>query len=380
MVRWVFFVLLLVTALFAETQQEAYYRAMKAEEAGDIAAALKAFEEAAALPGPYTEELLAIIRDYNDALGITGDVPASPANPWEFHVAGELGLYGLHYKETGMDEGEIGGEVFLNVNPYWDYTAGSLSHTFGASVQASYFMNNDVVTVLDSNDVTFVLGFEYKLMMRSFFLDVSYELNIQGSDLSSDFYVGAEKNWLRFEKQRVSTMAWAYYNTTGPMVFALYGAWYRTVVEGLNGTVYAGVKYTADSIYDYKSYFRSYYASKEDSTVSAGNLVYSDVLWKWLGPVLNTRVSYKFKNRISVDAFANLFYGFAVDGPDEDYEKFKKFNAIYGVQVSWKHWVMLYYLGLERNVKRMSIPQFGKGIYSERTAITKLKLGVMWDY
>ena len=51
MVRWVFFVLLLVTALFAETQQEAYYRAMKAEEAGDIAAALKAFEEAAALPG-----------------------------------------------------------------------------------------------------------------------------------------------------------------------------------------------------------------------------------------------------------------------------------------------------------------------------------------
>ena len=49
--------LVLATALFAETQEEAYYRALKLEEAGDIPAALQAFEEAAALPGEYTEEI-----------------------------------------------------------------------------------------------------------------------------------------------------------------------------------------------------------------------------------------------------------------------------------------------------------------------------------
>ena len=115
MARWFgLVVVLLVSTLLAETQQEAYYRAMKAEEAGDIPAALKAFEEAVALPGPYTEELQGIINDYHEALG-TSNIDS--VSPWKFHVAGELGLFGMHYKETGMDDGELGGDIFLNVNP-----------------------------------------------------------------------------------------------------------------------------------------------------------------------------------------------------------------------------------------------------------------------
>ena len=43
----------LATALYAETQEEAYYRAMKLEEAGDITSALKAFEEANGIKVPY---------------------------------------------------------------------------------------------------------------------------------------------------------------------------------------------------------------------------------------------------------------------------------------------------------------------------------------
>ena len=51
--KFLFGLILLVfaTALFAETQEQAYYRALKFEEAGDIPAALQAFEEAVALPG-----------------------------------------------------------------------------------------------------------------------------------------------------------------------------------------------------------------------------------------------------------------------------------------------------------------------------------------
>ena len=379
MTRWIGFVLLLVTALFAETQQEAYYRAMKAEEAGDITAALEAFEEAAALPGEYTEEIQEIIREYKVALGLSDDNSASDASSLEFHVAGELGLFGMHYKETGMDEGEMGGDLFLNVNPYLDYVSGSLSHTFSFAVQGDYFLNNDNMSVLDTNDWNLSLGLEYTLMARSMLLDVGYDFNIEGDKYSSDIYVWFEKDFLRFEKQRVGAVAWAFYQTSGPMSAALYASWHRTVSEGINGTVYLGAKFEADSVFDYKAYFRSYDAVIRDSTKTVDDLVFQESLGKWLGPVLRSRVSYKFKNKIAVEAKLNLFYGIAVGGPDSEYEKIKKFNATYGAQVSWRYWKMNFYLGLERNYKHYSLPGFYKGIYRERTALTQLKLGAKWD-
>ena len=73
----------LATALYAETQEEAYYRAMKLEEAGDITSALKAFEEAVALPGEYTDEIQGIIRDYKSAMGVADGETSSAASPWE---------------------------------------------------------------------------------------------------------------------------------------------------------------------------------------------------------------------------------------------------------------------------------------------------------
>ena len=55
-------ILLLSSVLLAETQEAAYYRALKAEEAGNVALALETFEEALALPGPYTDEIREIVR------------------------------------------------------------------------------------------------------------------------------------------------------------------------------------------------------------------------------------------------------------------------------------------------------------------------------
>ena len=180
----------LATALYAETQEEAYYRAMKLEEAGDITSALKAFEEAVALPGEYTDEIQGIIRDYKSALGLAdgeNSSAASEASPWEFHLAGELGLYGMHYKETGLEDAEKGGDLFLNVNPYFDYTTATWSHTFAASVQGDYFLNNEEMSVLDTNDWNLVLGLEYTLMGHGMLLDAGYDFNIEGKELSSDF-------------------------------------------------------------------------------------------------------------------------------------------------------------------------------------------------
>ena len=397
----------------AETQEEAYYRAMKFEEAGDITAALRAFEEAAALPGEYTEEIQGIIREYKSALGLADDdssSAANKANPWEFHVAGELGLYGMHYKETGLDTAEKGGDLFINVNPYFDYVSGIWSHTFAASVQGDYFLNNDEMSVLDTNDWNLVLGLEYTLMGRGMLLDLGYDFNIEGDQLYSDFYLWFEKDLYKFEKQRVGAVAWAYYQTSGPMSFAAYASWHRTVSEGLNGTVYVGAKFEADSAFDYKSFMESYaeykqaastyndywqylsdhgaemgdaeyeaYVSNSPVEPSVESVVYRQTMGKWFGPVFRSRISYKFKNRISVEAKMNLFYGFAVGGPDEDFKKIKKFNGTWGGSVSWKYKMMSFYLGLERNYKHMNLPNFYKGFYRESTVLTQLKLGVKWD-
>jgi hypothetical protein len=414
MIRWLGLMFLtLVAALYAETQEEAYFRAMKLEEAGDIPAALKAFEEAAALPGDYTEELQGIIRDYNAALGLTdGDSFSleNSASPWEFHVAGELGLYGMHYKETGLDDAEKGGDLFLNVNPYFDYVSGTYSHTFAASVQGDYFLNNDEMTLLDTNDWNLVLGLEYTLMRRGMLLDLGYDFNIEGDELYSDFFVWYEKDLFRFEKQRIGAVAWAYYQTSGPMSFAAYASWHRTVSEGLNGTVNVGMKFEADSAFDYKAFQESYavykqeleaYEAYQDSLMdrmessddaafsesdadaplapSVESIVYRQAMGKWLGPVFRSRISYKFKNRVTVEAKMNLFYGFAVGGPDSEFEKIKKFNGTWGCSVSWKYWILNAYLGIERNYKHMDLPDFYKGLYRESTVLTQLKLGVKWD-
>ena len=414
MIRWFGLIMfVLATALYAETQEEAYYRAMKLEEAGDITSALKAFEEAVALPGEYTDEIQGIIRDYKSALGLAdgeNSSAASETSPWEFHLAGELGLYGMHYKETGLEEAEKGGDLFLNVNPYFDYTTATWSHTFAASVQGDYFLNNEEMSVLDTNDWNLVLGLEYTLMGHGMLLDAGYDFNIEGKELSSDFYLWFEKDLFRFEKQRVGAVAWAYYQTSGPMSLAAYASWHRTVSEGLNGTVYVGAKFEADSAFDYKSFMKSYatykqsvsayneywqylsdhgaemtddeyemYEANSPAEPSVESIVYRQTMGNWFGPVFRSRISYKFKNRFSVEAKMNLFYGFAVGGPDEDFKKIKKFNGTWGGSASWKYKMMTFYLGLERNYKHMDLPNFYKGLYRESTVLTQLKLGVKWD-
>lgn len=355
--------IVLTTALYAETQEEAYYRAMKLEESGDISAALQAFEEAASLPGEYTEEIQGIIRDYQAALGLNDADSASSENPWEFHVAGELSLYGMHYKATGMDEAEMGGDLFLNVNPYVDYVTGAWSHTFAASVQGDCFLNNDNMSMLDTNDWNLFLGLEYTLFRQGLLLDVGYDFNIEGEKLSSDFYAWAEKDLYRFEKQRLGVVGWGYYQTSGPMSFALYGSWHRTVPQGLNGTVYVGAKYESDSTWILDK--------------SSGD--FAETIGKWIGPVFRSRVSYKFSNRITVELKMNLFYGFALENDDSDYGKNKKFYCTGGATVSWKHWKLKYYLGLERNYKRYYWVRYYKSLYNESTVLTQLKLGVKWD-
>ncbi len=440
-------ILLLSSVLLAETQEAAYFRALKAEEAGDITLALESFEEAAALPGPYTEEIREIVKEYYKALGVSED---SADNPWSFRFLGNLGFYGLRYSEFGgVDEvTEHGGDLFLSLTPFLDYTTGDYIHSFGIGFNSVWFLANENMPALDTNDWKFSLGLEYSLVGSSILLDIGVDLNFaQGEDVSPSFFGWIEKDFFRKEKNRLGMAAWGYYDADGPLAFALYGAWHRTSTYGWNAAVYVGGRFEADSAVDYVGYLAAYEAALQDAFNEAAPYerepfegggaerwdnrgarnpmdacleTYGEecfeweiskidsVYWsthsrpdsssansldsatdvsvavpkyyaKWLGPTLRSRLSYKFRNGLSLEARLNLFYGFVLDGPDSDYEKIRKFSGSWGGTAFWKPNSLTLYLGFEQFYKHYGLPAYYKGIYPQNTLLSEIKLGLKWE-
>lgn len=440
-------ILLLSSVLLAETQEAAYFRALKAEEAGDITLALESFEEAAALPGPYTEEIREIVKEYYKALGGTED---SADNPWSFRFLGNLGFYGLRYSEFGgVDEvTEHGGDLFLSLTPFLDYTTGDYIHSFGIGFNSDWFLANENMPALDTNDWKFSLGLEYSLVGSSILLDIGVDLNFaQGEDVSPSFFGWIEKDFFRKEKNRLGMAAWGYYDADGPLAFALYGAWRRTSTYGWNAAAYVGGRFEADSAVDYVGYLAAYEAALQDAFNEAAPYerepfegggagrwdnrgarnpmdacleTYGEecfeweiskidsIYWsthsrpdsssansldsatdvsvavpkyyaKWLGPTLRSRISYKFRNGLSLEARLNLFYGFVLDGPDSDYEKIRKFSGSWGGTVFWKPNSLTLYLGFEQFYKHYGLPAYYKGIYPQNTLLSELKAGLKWE-
>ena len=440
-------ILLLSSVLLAETQEAAYFRALKAEEAGDITLALESFEEAAALPGPYTEEIREIVKEYYKALGGTED---SADDPWSFRFLGNLGFYGLRYSEFGgVDEvTEHGGDLFLSLTPFLDYTTGDYIHSFGIGFNSDWFLANENMPALDTNDWKFSLGLEYSLVGSSILLDIGVDLNFaQGEDVSPSFFGWIEKDFFRKEKNRLGMAVWGYYDADGPLAFALYGAWHRTSTYGWNAAVYVGGRFEADSAVDYVGYLAAYEAALQDAFNEAAPYerepfegggaerwdnrgarnpmdacleTYGEecfeweiskidsIYWSthsrpdsssansldsatdvsvavpkyyatWLGPTLRSRISYKFRNGLSLEARLNLFYGFVLDGPDSDYEKIRKFSGSWGGTVFWKPNSLTLYLGFEQFYKHYGLPAYYKGIYPQNTLLSELKAGLKWE-
>ena len=426
---------MLLSSLYAETQEAVYYRAMKAEESGDVSTALADFEEAVEIPGPYTQEIREIIDEYNKALGST-----AVKSPWSFRFLGDLGFYSLHYSEFGSvdDVSENGGDIFFSAMSSIDYSTGDWIHSLGVGFTGDLFVSNEDMPALDTNDWDVSMGLEYSLVGRSLMLDVGADIKVvEGGRVFPDFFAWVERDFGRFEKQRVGMAAWGYYDPDGPLSFALYGAWHRTEPYGLNGTVYVGARFEADSVVDYVGYLSAYQKAVEESEQNEGensdyrngypmnwnwnsqnpmmvcletygpecygwNIGKIDSMYwaqqnypqntessvdvdvpryyaKWIGPTVRSRVFYRFKRNITLEAKLNLFYGFVLDGPDEDYESMGKFNASWGTTFFWKPSAITVYLGVEQIYKRYSLPVYYLGIYPRNTLLSELKMGVKWE-
>ena len=352
------FLLSFLTLAIAESQENLYYKALKAEEAGNVGEALQFFEAALAVPGPYTAEIQEIVNDYRDALGMPKEdsTENKDAGSWEFHASGNLGFYRLYYESSDDSVTEKGSMLSTSVNASLDYNSRHWFHSFEFNMSGDWFIDKKDMPSLDTNAWEGALGLEYSLVGKNLVLDVGADMNNSEEDgWTPDFFAWVEKYFVRFGKQKVGTAFWAYDNLDGPLSTSLFLSWHRFEKYGWRSSVYAGARFDADSI-DYPEYWL-----------------------KWIGPTLKPSFSYKFRTEISIDAKMNLFYGFVVDGPDDDYEKVQKFSTSWGASVSWmpKHFGV--FLGLDQFYRYYVVPADYSIAYPKTTTFTQIKAGAKFS-
>lgn len=419
------FLVLLASALFAQTQQDIYRQALEAEEAGDVSKSIELFEKARDAGGEYTEEINEILAEYYEALG--GDADTAEVS---FRFLGNLGFYGLHYAEYGStkDVSENGGDLFASVSGYLDFSTGNWIHSFGVAFVSDWFVTNEDMPVLDTNDWTMAPGLEYSLVGQRLLLDIGVDFNITSEgDFNPAGYGWVEFDIARYTAQRFGVAGSIYYRKDGPATAGVFGSWHRSETQGLNGSAYLGAKYEADYLLDILDYVGS---SQEDCERDAwGNCIdqtfptinfeevvakcvaengdslcwdpnvfqpYIDAAYaeldqtedlsfdrywsRWIGPSFQLRLSYLFKTKISVETKFDLFYAFLVDGASAEYEKMGKFSGKWGLVFNWNpNWLTLY-LGAEQTYLRYVLPNSLKDYFPETCLLTSLKAGVKVEF
>lgn len=419
------FLVLLASALFAQTQQDIYRQALEAEEAGDVSKSIELFEKARDAGGEYTEEIDEILAEYYEALG--GDADTAEVS---FRFLGNLGFYGLHYAEYGStkDISENGGDLFASVSGYLDFSTGNWIHSIGVAFVSDWFVTNEDMPVLDTNDWTMAPGLEYSLIGQRLLLDIGVDFNITSEgDFNPAGYGWVEFDIARYTAQRFGVAGSIYYRKDGPATAGVFGSWHRSETQGLNGSAYLGAKYEADYLLDILGYVGS---SQEDCERDAwGNCIdqtfptinfeevvakcvaengdslcwdpnvfqpYIDAAYaeldqtedlsfdrywsRWIGPSFQLRLSYLFKTKISVETKFDLFYAFLVDGASAEYEKMGKFSGKWGLVFNWNpNWLTLY-LGAEQTYLRYVLPNSLKDYFPETCLLTSLKAGVKVEF
>ena len=341
----------------AESQEELYYRALKAEEAGDIPHALDLFDSAVAVSGPYTAEIQEIIDDYQSVLKESDEYSAddSSQSPWSFHTYGTINYSGLHYKKKGTSDAETGGEADASINASVEYESKNWSHALELNVSGDWFIDKDDMPSLDTNSWETSVGIGYSLIGNALILDIGASINFsENEEWNPDFYIWAEKYLAQSGKQKFGLATSAYKNFDGPTSASLYGTWHRFAKYGWNSTIYAGARYESDSL-------SSLY------------------ILKWLGPSLRPSVSYKFKTDISVETKLTLFYGFVIDEPATTYDGVQKFSGSWAFNISWKPGMFGTFIGFEQLYRHyLNTSEYSIG-YPKWSLLSKLKAGIRWN-
>lgn len=395
--------LLLVSHLFAESQESAYYRALKAEEAGDVTKSIELFEKAAAIDGPYTDEINEILKEYYSALGIINNSSLS------YRFLGDLSFHGIHYDES-WEYGRIrdyGNEAFLSLSFSVDYAASNLIHSFVLNYMGSAFIG-DTISPLDSAKWTMAPGVEYDLVGANFVFCANVDFKFNSEDWNPLWYGWFEKIWQRWDRHKLGTAFSISKDWNGPLAASLFASWHVYNPRGFNMSIFLGPRLYAEKIFDYEAWLMSVQSVDEDSVNNSGenynpweyggqwgnnpyetteNEESADSTWneayfprynvKWIGPYLRSKFIYKFRYNVTTEFKLNLFYGFAADGPNKAYERMNKFTGTWGPTVFWSPNIMTFYAGVENIFRQyFDVPVLYKGFLSDEISIWEWKLGV----
>ena len=426
--------LLLSSVLLAETQEEVYYKALQAEEAGNVSGSLALFERAIDIGGEYTDEIREIVKEYYEALGMSPD-----GSSLSFRLQGDAGGYALRYDDFSAADssgGKYGGDAYLTLYGYLDWNLGDWIHSFGLTFAMDrVFADN--VPVLDTCEWMLVPGIEYSLVGESIMLDVGAEYNIYDFErFNPSVYLWFEFDAKKFEKQRLGAALWGYTRWGGNTSAAAYATWHRTVPVGLNGQVYAGVRYEADSLADVigfvdklsedcernemgicidggygtmpqmpngwemcvaehteaecadnsngllQSYFEAAYTAWWEEVSQTGEQpeVKMEYRWtRWIGPTIRSKISYRFRNKIALETKLNVLYSFLVDGASSEYEKTRKFSTQWGLTFLWNPNIFTFYVGFEQLYLHYWLPNSLDGVFPDNSLVNEVKLGVKFD-
>ncbi len=359
MIRF-FAALLLVMASLAsaDSQESLYYRALKAEEAGDIPRALDLFDSAVAESGPYTDEIQEIINDYREVLGDSGIDSAEELSQgtWKFHTYGKVGYTGLHYKKESISNAETGSEMSASVTAAAEYESENWDHSFEFNASGDWFADKDSMPSLDTSAWETSLGIGYSLIGNSLILDLGVDATTtEDENWTPEFYIWAEKYYAHLDKHKFGIAGSTYKKIDGPTSTAFYASWHRFVKYGWRSSLYLGGRYEADS---------------------ASSLY----LLKWFGPSLKPSVSYRFRTNISIDTKLSVFYGFVVNGSDTRYEELQKLNGSWTCYISWKPGIFGLFAGAEQLYRfYINNPSEYSTGYPKWSVLTELKAGIRWD-
>lgn len=364
----------LVLNVFANEQTSIYQRALEAESTGDIVGAITLLEEALLTEGPYSSEILEILKQYYDVLGIDF-IERERHNNWRFSL--NLDAIEIHYKEKEslITTKEWLGEVFSILSLAYDINHHQIKHSIELSFLSEFFWKSDSSS-LDTNDWALSPTLQYTLMSKSFILSsgVDFTLN-EKNGFNPAFFVFFEKDAFKKDFHWFALDGFAFINKIFEMRYGINFSWNLKKKEGLSMSVSLGVHLNVDST-------ASISLITDDNYFDGVELSYYDLSYfhgaKW-GPSFHLNASYQFDNPLGVETKWRLAPSFLINEKNNASLSFLEGGIGCFLFVKWQH--LRFHLGVDQFFNHyLNRPVLWNGLIPKTAFFTELKLGTKINF
>ena len=365
---------LFVLNVFADEQTSLYQRALEAESSGDIVDAITLFEDALFTEGPYTEEILQILKEYYAVLGIDF-LDIQKQNLWRFGF--DFDAIGVRYEEKESEESskEWLGEGFSVFSIAYDIYRNQRKHSIEFSFLSEVFLKSDSSS-LDTNDWVISPAIEYSLMSKSFALATGANFTLsEGDKINPAFFFLFEKYAFKRDTRLFVLEGFAFINKILEMRSGLNLSWHQNQKKGLSMSASLGLLFNVDST-------ASILLITDDNYLDGIDSPYLDVSYyqgvKW-GPAIQLKSSYQFDNPIGIEMKGSLAPTFLINEKDSLSVSFLEGGLGGCLFAKWDQ--VQIHAGIEHFIRYYTErPELWKGIIPETMLFTEFKMGTKINF